>query len=135
MTIRGDSGANPTQGEAARPLYRQEEGTMYATSIYTKFLAIILTVVIVLPFASYEAYSSKPGEVTATGFIKKQGITTYMYGTHVLLDEKGQTLYALKSETIDLNKYINRKVTIRGYLVKGYPTDSGPNYLHVKFIK
>jgi hypothetical protein len=108
---------------------------MYATRTYLKVLAIILTVIIVLPFTCFGADSSKPGEVTATGFIKKQGITTYMYGTHVLLDEKGQTLYALRSDNIDLSKYINRKVTVKGYLVKGYPIDSGPNYLNVKFIE
>jgi len=108
---------------------------MYTTSIYTKVLAIILTAIIVLPVASFGADSSNPEEVTATGFIKKQGMTTYMYGTHVLVDDNGRTLYALKSDTIDLNKYINRQVTIRGHLVNGYPLDSGPNYLNVKFIE
>ncbi len=107
---------------------------MYVSRMYLKVLAIILTVVIVLPFAGFGADSSKPEEVTAIGFIKKQGMTTYMYGTHVLLDEKGKTLYALRSDSIDLNKYINRKVTVRGYLVDGYPIDSGPNYLNVKFV-
>ena len=108
---------------------------MYADRMYVKVLAIILTVAIMLPFAGFGENPSKAGEVTATGFIKKQGITTYMYGTHVLLDEKGQTLYALRSDNIDLNKYINRKVTVKGYLVKSYPIDSGPNYLNVKFIE
>jgi hypothetical protein len=108
---------------------------MYADRMYVKVLAIILTVAIMLPFAGFGANPSKPEEVTATGFIKKQGITTYMYGTHFLLDEKGQTLYALRSDNIALNKYINRKVTVKGYLVKGYPIDSGPNYLNVKFIE
>jgi hypothetical protein len=112
-----------------------EEGTMYAHRIYLQVLAIILAVVIVLPVASFGADSSKPGEVTATGTIQKQGITTYMYGTHVLLDDNGRTLYALRSDNIDLNKYINRKVIIRGYLVNGYPIDFGPHYLNVKFIE
>lgn len=107
---------------------------MYTTRWHLKILAIILTAVMVLPFVGFGANPSKPEEVTASGIIKKQGITTYMYGTHVLLDEKGQTLYALRSDNIDLNKYINRKVTVKGYLVKGYPIDSGPNYLNVKFI-
>lgn len=108
---------------------------MYTTRWHLKILAIILTVVIVLPVVGFGANPSRPGEVTASGIIKKQGITTYMYGTHVLLDEKGKTLYALRSDNIDLNKYINRKVTVKGYLVTGYPIDSGPNYLNVKFIE
>lgn len=108
---------------------------MYSNRMCLKVSAIILTLVIMLPVAGFGADSKNPEEVTATGFLKKQGITTYMYGTHVLLDENGRTLYALRSDTIDLNKYINRQVTIRGSLVKGYPIDSGPNYLNVKFIE
>ena len=108
---------------------------MRVNRIALKVLAIILTLVIVLPIASFGADSSKPGEVTATGFIKKQGIMTYMYGTHALLDGNGRTLYALRSDNIDLNRYINRKVTIRGYLVNGYPIDSGPNFLDVISIE
>lgn len=103
--------------------------------MYLNVVATILTLVIVLPVAGLGADASKPGEVTATGFIKKRGITTYMYGTHVLLDDNGRTLYALRSDSIDLNKYINRKVTIRGSLVNGYPIDLGPNYLTVKLIE
>jgi hypothetical protein len=108
---------------------------MYSNSMYLKVSAIILTLVFVLSCAGFGANLSKPGEVTATGFIKKRGITAYMYGTHVLLDDNGRTLYALRSDDIDLNKYINRKVTIRGSLIGGYPLDSGPNYLNVKFIE
>jgi hypothetical protein len=113
----------------------QEEGTRYVHRMYLKVFAIILALVIILPFAGYGTNPSKAGEITATGFLKKQGITTYMYGTHVLLDDSGRTLYALRSDTIDLNKYINRQVRVRGYLVQGYPLESGPNYLNVKSIE
>jgi hypothetical protein len=41
-------------------------------------------------------------DVTAIGIIKKQGLTTYMYGTHILEDDNGKTLYALKSDSIKL---------------------------------
>jgi hypothetical protein len=129
------SHAEGVKQSLAVTLYWQEEGTMYANRMYLKVLAIILTVVIVLPFASFGADSKNPEEVIARGTIQKQGITTYMYGTHVLLDDNGRTLYALRSDSIDLNKYVNRKVTVKGYLVNGYPVDSGPNYLNVKFIE
>jgi hypothetical protein len=91
--------------------------------------------VIALPFSSFGKDSSNPGEITASGTIKERGVTTYMYGTHVLLDDNGRTLYALSSKNIDLGKYIGRKVTVKGYLVKGYPVDSGPDFLTVKFIE
>jgi len=108
---------------------------MNASRIHLKVMTMILTLAIVLPFASFGATPSKPGEITATGFLKKQGITTYMYGTHVLLDDNGWTLYALRSNAIDLNKYINLKVTVRGSLIDGYPLDFGPNYLNVKSME
>jgi hypothetical protein len=108
---------------------------MCANRTYLKVLAIILAMVIVLPSTSFGKNSSNPGEITASGTIKERGITTYMYGTHVLLDDNGRTLYSLSSDNIDLNKYIGRKVTVKGYLVKGYPVDAGPNYLNVKFIE
>lgn len=108
---------------------------MCANRMHLKVLTIILAMVIVLPFTSFGKNSGNPGEITASGTLKERGITTYMYGTHILLDDHGQTLYALSSDNIDLNNYIGRKVTVKGNLVKGYPVDSGPNYLHVRFIE
>ena len=100
-----------------------------------KILVIMLTMVILLPCAGLGANQSNPGEIKAAGAIKKQGITTYMYGTHVLLDDQGKTLYALKSDSIDLDKHIGPKVTVKGSLIKGYPVDSGPDFLNVKSIE
>ncbi len=81
-----------------------------------------------------DSYSSSYS-VTAAGTVKKQGMTTYMYGTHILQDDAGQTLYALKSDTINLDNYVDKKVTVRGDLIKGYPVDGGPEYLNVKSVE
>ena len=78
--------------------------------------------------------STTPVPITATGIVQKQGITTYMYGTHVLLDDKGKTLYALVSKTINLESYINHTVTVHGILVNGYPIDGGPRLLDVQSV-
>ncbi|MCJ7812770.1 hypothetical protein MUP95_05555 [bacterium] len=72
--------------------------------------------------------------VTASGIIKKQGMTGYMYGTHVLKNDNGITLYALRSNNIDLDDYIDLKETVKGDLIDGYPVDGGPDYLDVKLI-
>ena len=40
--------------------------------------------------------------IELSGVIEKQGITSYMYGTHVIED------YALRSNIVDLNNYINQ---------------------------
>lgn len=108
---------------------------MRANTRYLKFLVIILTMITVFPCAGFGATPGKPGEITASGVVKKQGVTAYMYGTHVLLDDDGKTLYALKSDSVDLDRHTGRKATIRGVLVKGYPLDSGPQYLDVISIE
>ncbi len=58
-----------------------------------------------------------------------------MYGTHILLDDSGKTLYALKSDTINLDNFNNKKATVKGDLVEGYPVDGGPDYLNVKSVE
>jgi hypothetical protein len=81
------------------------------------------------------ADSNQKEKVSVNGTIQKQGITTYQYGTHVLLDKDGKTLYALKSETLKLDDYIGKKVELEGKLVEDYPVDGGPSYLEVMRIK
>jgi hypothetical protein len=74
-------------------------------------------------------------EVLIKGTLERQGITTYQYGTHVLLDKDGKTLYALKSESLQLDLYIGKKVELKGKLVEDYPVDGGPYYLEVVRVK
>lgn len=74
-------------------------------------------------------------KITSMGIIKKQGMTSYMYGTHVLVNENGRTLYALKSDRINLDPYVGRKVTVSGESIKGYPVENGPNYLNVESLR
>ena len=40
-----------------------------------------------------------------------------------------------QSDTINLDDYVDKKVTVKGDLVKGYPVDGGPDYLNVKSIQ
>ena len=71
----------------------------------------------------------QPIRIEVTGTIQEQGITTYQYGTHTISG------YALKSETINLDDYVNQNVTIVGYKIDGYPVDGGPDYIEVEEIK
>lgn len=68
-----------------------------------------------------------------TGTIEQQGMTSYQYGTHVLNTE--DSFYALKSESIDLDRFIGEKVTVKAEKVEGYPVDGGPEYLQVTEVK
>ena len=67
------------------------------------------------------------------GLLKKQGTTTYQYGTHTLTSSS--KTYALTSKVVDLDKYVNRIVIITGEKIIGYPVDGGPEYVDVKEIK
>ncbi|MGO4876993.1 hypothetical protein ACEN2P_10370 [Pedobacter psychrotolerans] len=77
--------------------------------------------------------SNTANRATATGTIEKIGVTTFQYGTHLLTT--ANKTYALKSGSINLDQYMNRKVTVKGNKVKGYPVDSGPELLDVTLIK
>jgi len=106
--------------------------------IYHFIIFFIITILIFSSVVGCGAvdYASKNDMVTAVGTIQKIGITTYMYGTHVLKDDNGKTLYALKSDTINLDDYVNIKnVTVKGSLISGYPVDNGPDYLKVTAVE
>lgn len=67
--------------------------------------------------------------IEITGEIEKQKITTYQYGSHTISE------YALRSSSINLDDYINQKITVVGHKIGGYPVDGGPHYIEVEKIK
>ncbi|ARS38931.1 hypothetical protein CA265_04245 [Sphingobacteriaceae bacterium GW460-11-11-14-LB5] len=71
--------------------------------------------------------------VTASGTIEKLGMTTFQYGTHLL--KADNKTYALKSANINLDTYLDKKVTIKGRKVAGYPLDGGPELVEVTLVK
>jgi len=74
------------------------------------------------------------GIVTASGTIEKLGMTTFQYGTHLLKADNNKT-YALKSASINLDTYLDKKVTIKGKKVAGYPLEGGPELIEVTLVK
>jgi hypothetical protein len=77
--------------------------------------------------------SGTSAHVTATGTIEKLGMTTFQYGTHIL--KADHKTYALKSEQINLDSYLGKKVTITGKKVDGYPLEGGPELIEVTLVK
>ena len=86
-------------------------------------------------FGSQACQSKKiaSDQIEISGVIQIQGMTTYQYGTHTI--NSNDKLYALKSSTVDLNKYLKQNVTIFGVKVAGYPIENGPEYLEVVKVK
>ncbi|MDX1603277.1 MAG: hypothetical protein R3209_09405 [Salinimicrobium sediminis] len=69
-----------------------------------------------------------------TGTIEQQGMTSYQYGTHTITTADDE-YYALKSEAIELDNYLNEEVTIVAEKIEGYPLSGGPDYLLVLEVK
>ena len=67
--------------------------------------------------------------IKVTGTIEALGMTTFQYGTHRI--EK----YVIKSENIELQEFLNEKVTISGKIAEGYPIEGGPILLIVEKIE
>ncbi len=76
---------------------------------------------------------------TATGVLKRQGITFYMYGTHTITDVSLGVMYALRSEDQELlDTYVGQRVTVHGTLVPGYENgqvEGGPPLLKVTRVE
>ena len=73
----------------------------------------------------HNACDNISGLCEITGTLQKQGVTYYMYGTHIISG------YALRSDLVNLDEFINRNVTIIGCKIDGYPVDGGPVYIEV----
>ncbi|HEX2729315.1 MAG TPA: hypothetical protein VHM16_06135 [Rubrobacteraceae bacterium] len=90
-----------------------------------------------VPGGAADQYGTAGETVAAEGTVQKAGITTYQYGTHVLMGESGDLLFALRSDTVALDDYVGERVTLQGIRVPGYQNgavEGGPDLLEVTRI-
>ncbi len=77
--------------------------------------------------------------IEVTGMIEEPEITTYMYGSHAIVDEASGERYALRSEEEGLLSDSNgRRATVSGTLVPGYENgavEGGPPLIEVDEIQ
>jgi hypothetical protein len=75
----------------------------------------------------------------ATGVLEREGITSYMYGTHTITDVSLGIRYALRSENEELlDSYVGQRVTVHGMLVPGYEDGQlagGPPLLEITRVE
>jgi hypothetical protein len=93
------------------------------------FKSLFVVILICLSVISCDKEDGNPDNIEITGTIQEQGITTYQYGTHTVSG------YALRSNAVNLDDYVNQNVTVVGYKIDGYPVDGGPDYIEVQEIK
>lgn len=91
---------------------------------------IFLLLAIGFTFASCSTVKSgDKNSVQLTGKIEPLGMSTFQYGSHTI-QSSGKT-YALKSNTVDLNGFTGKEVTVKGSNVAGYPVENGPDLIEV----
>ena len=96
----------------------------------------ILTVIVVATALATPVLAQE--SVMVTGSLEEAGVTTYMYGTHVIVDEQTGTFYALGSDVVDLDIYVAQRVTVYGALVPGYEygqVEGGPPLVDVTWVE
>ena len=93
----------------------------------------LLTGIILAFFTATCNTGNNSSQLEVTGTIQEQGMTSYQYGTHTLTNK--ETFYAIKSDDVDLNDYLNQKVTVTAEKIEGYPIEGGPDYLRVLEVK
>ncbi len=93
--------------------------------------SLLFSVIIIFAASCGSANQNK--EEIYSGTVHAAGITSYQYGTHTLETENES--FALKSDSIDLTRYEQKKVKIIANKIEGYPVDNGPVYLNVISIK
>ena len=99
-----------------------------------KLLFLILTCIALTACSSTDAIERESHSFNYAGVIEPIEMSIWQYGTHTLTTNGGD-LYAVKSDTIDLNEYNNKSVQVEGEVIEGYPVDSGPEFLDIKSIQ
>ena len=68
-------------------------------------------------------------QVSLEGTLESPDLTSYQYGSHQLTST--DSVYALRSSSLDLGKFENKEVNIFGQFVDGYPLEGGPVLIEV----
>ena len=100
-----------------------------------KRLAILMVIVVATTLATPVLAQES---VITSGILEEAGVTTYQYGTHIIVDEQTGTFYALGSNVVDLNIYAGQRVTVYGALVTGYEygqVEGGPPLVDATWVE
>ncbi len=99
---------------------------------------VVIAVMLALALTLAVPALAQEESALATGTLKRQGITTYQYGTHIVSDEASGAFYALSSDVLDLDAYVGQRVTIYGTPAPGYESsqvEGGPPLVYVTGVK
>lgn len=92
----------------------------------------ILVLMLSFAMAGCGTMKNTSGMLKLSGTIEKLEMSTFQYGTHVL--KQDSKTYALRSDKVKLDDYLNKPVTIKGTKVEGYPVENGPEFIDVQEV-
>ncbi|MFD2245598.1 hypothetical protein [Pontibacter ruber] len=98
-----------------------------------KFYLLIFFASILCFSCSEEVSPQEP--VNASGRVVKNEVSSFMYGTHLLVQGEDSVAFALRSSTINLDNYLHQQVRVTGKTIAGYPVDGGPIYVEVTRVE
>lgn len=97
-----------------------------------------LLAVLYAGLASGPAAAHEGGHFKVTGKLIKPEAVAYGYGTHALVGEESGTIYALRSELVNLDRHVGAQVTVSGTKVPEYEggaVEDGPSLIEVSGVE
>jgi hypothetical protein len=102
---------------------------LIATATFTNMAKRLLVLMVLAAMLAATAPAFAQGQVSATGVLLA-GLPADVgtNGTHSITDEASATVYALESETVDLDAYVGQRVTVYGTLTSGEASSDAPGF-------
>ena len=92
---------------------------------------IRLLFIITALFCMYGCGINDDKNIVAEGVLLELGMTVFQYGSHQLVDDAGDLLYALESTEVDLDKYLKKEVEVIGIFYDMGNLEGGPGLIDV----
>ena len=102
---------------------------LIATATFTNMAKRLLVLMVLAAMLAATAPAFAQGQVSATGvLLAGLPVDVGTNGTHSITDEASATVYALESETVDLDAYVGQRVTVYGTLTSGEASSDAPGF-------
>lgn len=99
------------------------------------FLPLVVVLLTGCSLPTSPGPDASSGNDEYVGRLEAVGMTSYMYGSHVLLTESGR--YAVnrkENAAFSLDDFTGKRVRVEAKRVEGYPVDGGPPLLAVRSL-
>ena len=91
-------------------------------------------VILLLTLSVLSCHKILHNRIREKGVVERQGITTYQYGSHVLIQDNKR--YILVSDRVDLDQHLNQEVTILAKRIDASELpENGPDLYEVKRVR